>query len=898
MKFKVNPNIFEKYPGVILGVIYISELDNSVNSATMELLRQEEVSVREFLEDKTIVDLPVVSKWREIYKTFGSKPSKFKSSIEALLRREKKGEDLPDINSLVNLYNALSLRFRIPYGAEDLEKVVGDVELTFSDGTDACKLIGGKEYELADEGEVVYKDAVGVICRKWNWREADRTKITGNTKDAILVFEVNSGDSEHVRKILEETVSEIEKAFGTKPQGTLLDENSVEWEVPFETKQEGEKIVVEKKKVSKKVRKQKEEKKKYYPKTEIERGILAYLSEAVGAVYERRCAGKPSKRVGSCGHNKEYAISQISLEHPAEELFGDFSSNIAMRLVKFLHISPLEIAEDIVREIDLSIPASIQFKAPGFINFHVEKDLLVEEVFKILEQKDAYGNSNLGKGEHVLVEHTSANPNKALHIGHIRNNTLGNSLMRLLEAVGYKVTADYIVNDRGASISKVMWGYLNFARKGNSCVEKSWEEVGGKIQETSFEELLSDWVENPTQWLTPNDFPNLESDMLMEKVYVMASTAAKEFDWIKDQISKILVSWEAEEPANRKLWKQVIDWVLEGQMKTLARLGSRTDHFWRESDFYKGGKEIVEQGLAKGVFREDDGAIITNFKEHGISDTVAIKSDGTALYLTQDLKLTRMKAEKFPSVKYIWVVGSEQTLTLKQAFLADHLLGIADKDTLHHFGYGLFNSASGKKIGSRSGNVVSADGLIDQVVAKALQAIQDKRSEYSEEERIEIATKVGIGALKYAVQKVSSMSTVIFDIDEALAFEGNSGPYIQYTYARANSILADAGDMDADQTLKQIQSDKAFVTDSEMDLLRTLYKFPEVIINAVDNYAPNYVADFIFDLAQKYNSFYRECPVLKADEDVKNSRLALTAAVAQVIKNGLYLLGIETLERM
>lgn len=618
----------------------------------------------------------------------------------------------------------------------------------------------------------------------------------------------------------------------------------------------------------------------YKPKTDIEKSLYDILAlivkEKFGADY----------------------VDDIELEHPADESHGDFSTNIAMKLAGKLGKNPRKIAEVIIADWKSRFFGEPEIAGPGFINFKIYKSVLADELYKIFGSEKFFGRSVFGQGQHILLEHTSANPNKAMHIGHVRNNVLGNALINILEAVGYKVTADYIVNDRGTSISKIMWGYLNFAKKDNSLIFKNWGEVKPSVVETSFEQLLEEWAANPQKWLSPEDNSELKPDELMEKAYVLGSNAAKEIPWVEKQVSEILVSWEKEEEKNRKLWKQIREWVFTGQKETMKRLGSRTDHYWFESEFYKGGKEIVEKGLEKGVFRRDGDAVVTNFEKHGLPDTIVIKSDGTALYITQDLKLTELKTQKFPSVKYIWVVGAEQSLTLKQAFLADYLLGIVDDlNKLYHFAYGLFVAKDGGKIGSRKGNVISADNLIDMAVEKASEVVQEKNRDYSEEEIEDIAEKVGLGALKYFILKANAMTTLKFDVDEAMSFEGDTAPYLLYTYARAKSILRD-GNPGWEEILKRVQNDSLFLKDSEMTVLRTLYRFPEIVVNAADGYAPNYVADYIFDLAQKYNAFYRECPVLSAEEDVKNSRLLLTASTAQVIKNGLNLLGIETLERM
>lgn len=629
---------------------------------------------------------------------------------------------------------------------------------------------------------------------------------------------------------------------------------------------------------------------KIFPKTELERKLRSLLSDIVLTEY-----------------GEEY-LSDIQIEHPANESFGDFSTNIAMKIAPKTKLNPRDIAQKIVSKWDSEDFEFPEIAGFGFINIKIKKKVLINEILKIVRAQERYGQSNIAKGKKILLEHTSANPNKSMHIGHVRNNVLGNSIANIFKHVGYDVVVDYVVNDRGSSISKVMWGYLYFAKKQSNFVLTDWEKIKESVYEQNMEELFLEWNENPEEWLTPEDFENIKSDEVMEHVYILASKASKELSWVNRQVSKILVDWEREDEVNRKLWKLILNWVFSGQRKTMERLGSKTDHYWYESDYYKEGKELVNKGLEKGVFRRDGDAIITNFEKYNTPDTIVIKSDGTALYITQDLRLTELKVDTFPADKYIWIVGSEQKLTLNQVFLASDLLGIVDKDKLRHFAYGLFTTDSGDKIGSRKGNVISADNLIDLVTDVAKNVIDEKKMDYSENVKSLISEKVGIGALKYFILKANPLSFLKFNVEEATSFDGNTGPYLQYTYARAKSILREAGI----EKYEQIREEEIFLTktsekgnaliyekESELSILRMLYKFPEIIINSAENLAPNYIADYVFDLAQKFNTFYRECSVLNAEtEVVKKSRLLLTAGVSQVIYNSLKLLGIDALEKM
>lgn len=868
MKFKVNPKIFEKYPEVILGIIYVSDLDNSANSKALNFLRKEESSVREFLKDKVIVDLPVVSKWREIYKSFGSKPSKFKSSIEALLRREKKGEDLPDINSLVNFYNALSLKYKIPFGAEDLGKIVGDVELTFSDGYDACKLIGKKEYELADKGEVVYKDKIGVICRKWNWREADRTKITEDTNDTVLVFEVNNGDVEFARKVLADTMAEIKNLLGVKPLGTLVDVNSPAWEITFETEQEGEKLVVEEKGGGKKAVKKKVEKQKYYPKTEIERKLYDVLVSVVKEKFE-----------------EEY-VELIELEHPADESHGDFSTNIAMRLAGKLQKNTKEIAQEIVEEFNplvkgmlkkggvatrityhefpVGILKDAQIAGPGFINFLFDKSVLVQEVVEVINLEGDYGNAPVNQGKRYMVEFSQPNPMKAFHIGHLKGTLYGESLSRILEATGMEVIRANYQGDVGLHIAKIIWAAM---------------------QEHS-ESFLAD----------------LESKSLIEKVdfiqqlYVKGSKAFEENDSTKEAIYKLNDAVNNQEESIQKYYKPFRQWSIDRFNEIYKRLDTGFDRYYYESETIAPAYKHVEDAISKGILeKEKAGAVVFRGEDYGLHTRVFITEKGQPTYEAKDLELGYLEATEHGALdKQLFLIGAEQKGYLQVVFKVRELLfGDLLKNKQEHVVNGFVN-VRGIKMSSRTGIIVKAEDVLDEAVNAISKVVAER--DYSEEEKSKISEDLGVAAVKYSILKNNPNKDTVFDLKESVSVEGQSAPYIMYAYTRAQSILGDASGDFSQRLLGDV--DDLFTTDSEVTILRTLYKFPEVVQNAAENYAPNYIADYIFDLAQKFNAFYRECPVLKAEGEVKNSRLLLTAAVSQVLKNGLYLLGIEVLERM
>jgi len=490
------------------------------------------------------------------------------------------------------------------------------------------------------------------------------------------------------------------------------------------------------------------------------------------------------------------------------------------------------------------------------------------------------------------------------------------AVSRLLEYCGAQVVKDCVNNDRGVHICRAIFGYLVFGRK-NVGLEK--EEIrNGKVKEerlfklaykASWQTLLGEWVKAPKNWWQPVDF-GLKSDHFNSLFYVLGSRAYEGLVEVQRQVEEILLAWEAEEPDLRRLWRQIIDWSLNGYEVTYKRIGSEHDWVWHESHHYKKGKEIVKKGLKRGIFIKSQGAIVTNLSKYGLPDTPVVKSDGTALYITQDLALTKLKKEKFPSDLYIWDIGNEQTLYFNQLFALCEELGIGKRGEFFHLGYELINFKGGGKMSSRKGIVMRADDLLDELHQKAVVIIEKSNPELrkvlSAKERERVAERVGLAAAKYGILKFSRETTIYFDIDESLSLEGNSGPYLQYTYARARSVLRKQQRSKAakqqNNDLVSTSLDLCFsvsLNDEELALLRTIYQFPEVVLEAAKSFAPNLICNFLFDLAQKFNTFYNRWPIIKAEKkEEQEFRLLLTASVAQILKNGLRLLGIESLEKM
>ena len=599
-------------------------------------------------------------------------------------------------------------------------------------------------------------------------------------------------------------------------------------------------------------------------------------------------------------HELGAEVDEVIVESPKDQSHGDLSTNVAMVLAKQLKKNPIEIAQEIIERLFEEIPSaeltqlskgqnlkekyitvgetrvSLDFVRPGFINFYLSEEYFKSLPETIIKEREFYGKSDWGKGKTWLIEHTSANPNKAMHLGHLRNNLTGMAVSNLWEFVGIHVIRDYIDNDRGIAIAKLMWGYLKFAKKDG--------EINTDIKY---------WYDHQNEWLTPED-SNKRPDRFVDELYVKASDDFKNNPEVEDIVRRMVVDWEAEDKIAWALWERVLKYSHEGQELTMKRLGSKLDKIWHEHDHYKKGKDYVEEGLKKGIFQKvEGGAILSNLKDYKLSDTIIIKRDGTALYITQDLALTKLKVETFHPDKLFWVVGPEQSLALQQFFAICEQLGIGKRENFVHLTFGFMSIKGSGRMGSRLGNVVYIDELLDD----AANLIKEKivKEELSQKEKDEIAEKVGIAAVKYSILKVGRTTATAFDFDTSLSFEGDSGPYLEYTYARAKSIVRQGEDL----VNKEFDVKNAYSSEFEINLLKHLSKFQEIVLKAAQTYSPNFICEYLYQLSQTFNQFYTNCPVLNAENaNDKIARIKLVQATAQVLKNGLNLLGIETVERM
>ena len=482
----------------------------------------------------------------------------------------------------------------------------------------------------------------------------------------------------------------------------------------------------------------------------------------------------------------------------------------------------------------------------------------------------------------VMIEYSSPNTNKPLHLGHVRNNLLGSSLARIVAANGNKVVKTNIVNDRGIHICKSMLAWLKY---GNGETPESSGKKG--------DHLIGDYYVAFDQHYRQEVKELVAQGMDEEQ-------AKQEAPLIKEA-HEMLVKWEQNDPEVRALWKKMNEWVYAGFDETYKMMGVSFDKIYYESDTYLEGKEKVMEGLEKGIFyRREDGSVWADLTKDGLDEKLLLRSDGTSVYMTQDIGTAKLRFQDFPIDKMIYVVGNEQNYHFQVLSILLDKLGFKWGKDLVHFSYGMVELPSGK-MKSREGTVVDADDLIAKMIEDAYQVSKEmtKKIQLSEEEAREVARKVGLGALKYFILKVDARKNMLFNPEESIDFNGNTGPFIQYTYARISSILRKAKEAGIDLSVLNTLSNQITLSEKEITLIQKLNSFEAAVRQAGQDYSPSGIANYCYELTKEYNQFYHDFSILREeDEQKKQFRLMLSKCVAKVLNEGMGLLGIEMPERM
>ena len=571
--------------------------------------------------------------------------------------------------------------------------------------------------------------------------------------------------------------------------------------------------------------------------------------------------------------------NQVQVQTTRKEFTGD-KTVVVFPFLRFSKKTAEQTADEIGNFLVSSIEVISEFNiVKGFLNLVIEKGYWIN-LFNIAAADNQFGiKSSNENSEVVMIEYSSPNTNKPLHLGHIRNNLLGYSVAEIMKANGNKVVKTNIVNDRGIHICKSM---LAWKKLGNGETPESSGKKG--------DHLVGEYYVK---------FDKLYKKEIAELISGgMTEDEAKEKSPIINEAREMLRLWEANETETRELWKLMNSWVYTGFDETYKTLGVNFDKIYYESDTYTVGRDEVLRGVQDGIFEQmDDTSVWANLEKDGLDRKILLRSDGTSVYMTQDIGTAKIRYSDYPIDHMIYVVGNEQIYHFQVLSLLLDKLGYKWGKDLYHFSYGMVELPQGR-MKSREGTVVDADDLVAGMVDVARKVSEElgKLDNYSNDEKERIYRTVALGALKYFILKVDPKKTMLFNPEESIDFNGNTGPFIQYTYARIQSVLRKAADaaIDIPTQISAIE-----MNDKESSLIKILVTFPDVVKEAGINHSPALVANFVYELVKEFNQYYHDFTIMnEPDEEVRKFRLLLARTIGQTIKNGFSLLGIEVPERM
>lgn len=571
----------------------------------------------------------------------------------------------------------------------------------------------------------------------------------------------------------------------------------------------------------------------------------------------------------------------------------EFEGNLTLVVFPFLKMSkkgPEQTAQEIGEYLQQNCSAVAAFNVvKGFLNL-VVAPAAWSELLRTIDADDKFGEKAATEDSPlVMIEYSSPNTNKPLHLGHVRNNLLGWSLAQIMEANGNKVVKTNIVNDRGIHICKSMLAWLKY---GNGETPESSGKKGDHLIGDYYVAFDKHYREEVKALTAQYVAEGMEEEAAEKK--------AKEEAPLIKEAHDMLVKWEQNDPEVRSLWKKMNDWVYAGFDETYAKMGVGFDKIYYESDTYLRGKAKVEEGLEKGLFeRHEDNSVWADLTNEGLDQKLLLRSDGTSVYMTQDIGTAEMRFKDFPIDKMIYVVGNEQNYHFQVLSILLDRLGFKWGKELVHFSYGMVELPNGK-MKSREGTVVDADDLMEMMVADAKRTSEEagKFNDMTEEERNEIARIVGMGALKYFILKVDARKNMLFNPEESIDFNGNTGPFIQYTHARIRSILRKA---ETELGIRNVELgvDSAEPNEKEVELIQKMNGYADVVAQAGKDYSPSGIANYCYELTKEFNQFYHDYSILREEDEQKRMfRLVLAKNVAKILKNGMALLGIEVPERM
>ena len=575
------------------------------------------------------------------------------------------------------------------------------------------------------------------------------------------------------------------------------------------------------------------------------------------------------------------SLENVELQQTKKEFVGDVTL-VVFSLLRHIKGNPVQIGEQIGTYLKEKVGNLVtDFNViKGFLNLVIADTYYLNFLTEIKDNPQ-FGLTTPNSKEAILVEYSSPNTNKPLHLGHIRNNLLGYSVAEILKAAGHKVYKTQIINDRGIHICKSMVAWQRF---GNGETPENTGLKGDKLVGNYYVAFDKAYKEEIQELIAQGK--SKEEAEKQAPIFVAAQ--------------EMLRQWEAGDPEVMKLWKQMNGWVYDGFAVTYKNLGVDFNSYYYESNTYLLGKDIVEQGLQKGVFfKKEDGSVWCDLTADGLDEKLVLRADGTSVYITQDMGTAIQRVKDYPDVKgMVYTVGNEQDYHFKVLFLILKKLGYDWASHLYHLSYGMVDLPSGK-MKSREGTVVDADDLIAEMeqTAKVISQELGKLDGYTEAQKEDLYHTIGLGALKYYILKVDPKKRILFDPKESIDFQGNTGPFIQYTYARIQSILRKYAETNNSKEITVIQPDA--LQEKEKNLLKSITLFPSIVQDAADNYSPAVVANYVYDLVKDFNSFYQNVSILgEEDTNKRHFRVALSKKIGEIIAESFKMLGIQVPERM
>ncbi len=871
MKFQIDSQIFEKFPDLKIGLIIVKSFSNNRRiSATESLLRGIQAQKQKEYFKIDLDSIPKISVWNNAYENQNLDTKAFLPKIKELYKNIQLGNEIQHENPLSDIANYYSIKHLLPISFKDLNWLCGDLRLTFTQGNEPFRAINSIEVQSAEEKEIAYIDEGGIVQRYWNYLECERTKLTNTTvNSAIFVEDLSKMSTQDFADILSEIANNIQKYLGGEIVVNVLNMDLKEADLGVEGRKnvDDSKISAQERAFyMNRISRQNLEKAKktitFSSNKTSEIPLMRSVQEKKPIQNNKISLSDENTVKAKIGKILEKALMKtfynapelnIKIDYPKQKDNGDYSSNIAMQIAKEKGINPSIIANNIIENISTEdLIERVEVVDPGFINFYLSKEFLLKEIDEVLEKKDNFGKSSLGQGKTIVMDYSSPNIAKPFGIHHIITTILGQSLYNIYREIGFKTVSVNHIGDYGTQFGKLIVAF------------KKWGDKT-KIEENPIDELT--------------------------KLYVKFHEEAEKDEALDDEARAEFKKFEEGDAENRKLWKWFVDESLKVFQKTYERLGFMHFDYIQGESFYEDKlDDILKEGKQRGIFVEgEEGSFVVNFDDETLPPLLVQKKDNSTLYSTRDFSALKYRIDTWHPFKIFYIIGAEQTLQFKQLFKASERFPWYHGEGIH-IPYGRM-SFKDKKFSTRKGDFIKLDEVLDEACERAKQISEEKSKDKSNIEKQ--AKIIGIGAVKYNVLSQNRMTNIVFDWDKMLSLEGNSAPYLQYTYARAKSIIR--------------KKDEAILKTSEnMDTskkieetIRLLPLYKEKLIDSCEDFRPNILSNYLYELASAYNSLYNVVPILSnSDENERQLLIKVSEAVSQIIKNGLHLLGIEVLEEM